>query len=177
MTGTYQIDQDVKPFTSSTLKETLQTQSFASKAETVIWKVGSAGMNTSFGDVFNNEKTSTDTYTGKVGMLTISDIAYTSSDTDVSSTIVNNLKNIGNSWLMKTSGYALTQNAYVMNNPDDYSETDKKYFYYVTRSSPLFRNTATTNAYTVYPTIYLPADAEISGGSGTDSRPYIININ
>ena len=177
MSGTYQIDPDVKPFTSSTLKETLQTQSFASKAETVIWKVGSAGMNTSFGEVFNNEKTSTDTYTGKVGMLTISDIAYTSADADVSSTIVNNLKNLGNSWLMKTSGYALTQNAYVMNNPDDYSETDKKYFYYVTRSSPLFRNTATTNSYTVYPTIYLPADAEISGGSGTDSRPYIININ
>jgi hypothetical protein len=65
----------------------------------------------------------------------------------------------------------------VMDNLATYSDTNKKYIYYLSRSSPYFRDTATTQTYAVYPTIYIPADAQITGGSGTTAKPFIININ
>ena len=179
VSGTYQIDSEQKQFTSSELKDILQTQPFADYAETVTFKVGSASLNSTFGEVFASESSSSDSYAGKVGLISISDIGYSSADSDVNTTKVtaNNSINIYNSWLMKTSGYAITQNAYVMDNLATYSDTNKKYIYYLSRSSPYFRDTATTQTYAVYPTIYIPADAQITGGSGTTAKPFIININ
>ena len=170
-----QIDSETKQFTSSELKSYLQTLGIADYAETVTFKVGTTSLTNTFSDAFTSENTSSDTYSGKVGIISISDVAYSSADGDVGTTRIDKLYNLGNSWLMKTSGYALTLNAYVMDNVANHS--GEQYFYYLARSSPYFRDTATTNSYAIYPVIYLPADAEISGGSGTTAKPYVITTN
>lgn len=126
-------------------------------------------------DVYTAEET--ETWTGLVGLINISDYSYASGNPLCQSNIRNGITiknddyNVDNcicnekNWLYKSTNY-WTISGNNSNNNEAFNVIYKT-----------VGSNYSSNAYNIYPTVYLKSIVKLVDGTGTETNPYIISID
>ena len=113
--------------------------------------------------------TNPNSWTGKIGLMYISDYGYAASDTCTS-----NLSNYNdetctsNNWL-----YNIKKNEWLLPQRSNYSGD----VFNIDADGLVGFNSASNNNYAVRPTLYLKYNVQISSGDGTSSNPYKFTLD
>ena len=123
------------------------------------------------GDYCNDTVTRTTTWTGYVGLPYVTDWAYASSESDCNAKIdkSSTYKCKNNNW-MHYGSTSSDSTWYLSPGASDFSAAGAWHVYgigLISRFSP-------SNAYAVFPAIYLKSNVLIENGTGTSSDPYIL---
>ena len=121
-----------------------------------IWNIGNTVLTNTPNASLESEKTSI--YTGKIGLLSASDLGYSTS-TDNYTKALNDSDLYNNSWLKEESYYAI--------NAVTGSTTN-----IIGNDGTSFTNLEITAASGIKPSVYLSPTVSIKGGNGTQDKPY-----
>jgi len=135
---------------------------------------GSSAMAKTPSNFYEDERSSSSNWVGKVGLIYISDYGYATSggtttnketclDTPISSwnaSYVSDCRN--NNWMFNGSSNKWTI---------VYDSSLGTYAIYISNDSTI-TSTNKTNSNSVFPTVYLKPDIQITGGNGTSTSPY-----
>jgi hypothetical protein len=119
----------------------------------------------SSGDHCNDNVTRTTTWTGKIGLIYLSDYAYASTNGSCASDILGTNSTCNeNNWLHPSSGYYWTITPYA-------NSSFASRMWYVCSSSRV-SSTFASNTRGVRPTLYLSSNVQIIGGDGSEGNAY-----
>ena len=113
--------------------------------------------------------TNSNSWTGKIGLMYISDYGYAASDTCTSNlSSYNDETCTSNNWL-----YNIKKNEWLLPQRSNYSGD----VFNIDADGLVGFNSASNNNYAVRPTLYLKYNVQISSGDGTSSNPYKFILN
>ena len=129
------------------------------------WNIGGISSNYTLSNFYNNETSKT--WSGKVGLMTIADYGYASTSCSASTNMNSSTACKGNNWLFTSSYYQWTITP---------SSGNSIYVWRVYANGNVNRTDAnwTSSAVGVRPVVYLDSSVKITGGTGTESNPYIL---
>ncbi|MCI8545512.1 MAG: hypothetical protein HFH09_04720, partial [Bacilli bacterium] len=134
------------------------------------WKLGGISSNFSLVYFESAEKNSSFTTSNHIGLMTVTDYVYASSNSQCKSNtaLENSNSCAGNNWLKIFSGnpYEWTMTRY-----SGYGNTAGAY--YISSYSAIY-SSSVANAYSARPVVILDSDVKIVGGTGTESDPYLL---
>ena len=113
--------------------------------------------------------TNPNSWTGKIGLMYISDYGYAASDTCTSNlSSYNDETCTSNNWL-----YNIKKNEWLLPQRSNYSGD----VFNIDADGLVGFNSASNNNYAVRPTLYLKYNVQISSGDGTSSNPYKFTLD
>ncbi len=113
--------------------------------------------------------TNSNSWTGKIGLMYISDYGYAASDTCTSNlSSYNDETCTSNNWL-----YNIKKNEWLLPQRSNYSGD----VFNIDADGLVGFNSASNNNYAVRPTLYLKYNVQISSGDGTSSNPYKFTLD
>ena len=113
--------------------------------------------------------TNSNSWTGKIGLMYISDYGYSASDTCTSNlSSYNDETCTSNNWL-----YNIKKNEWLLPQRSNYSGD----VFNIDADGLVGFNSASNNNYAVRPTLYLKYNVQISSGDGTSSNPYKFTLD
>ena len=113
--------------------------------------------------------TNPNSWTGKIGLMYISDYGYAASDTCTSNlSSYNDETCTSNNWL-----YNIKKNEWLLPQRSNYSGD----VFNIDADGLIGFNSASNNNYAVRPTLYLKYNVQISSGDGTSSNPYKFTLD
>ena len=113
--------------------------------------------------------TNPNSWTGKIGLMYISDYGYSASDTCTSNlSSYNDETCTSNNWL-----YNIKKNEWLLPQRSNYSGD----VFNIDADGLVGFNSASNNNYAVRPTLYLKYNVQISSGDGTSSNPYKFTLD
>ena len=129
------------------------------------WNIGGISSNYTLSNFYNNETSKT--WSGKVGLMTIADYGYASTSCSASTNMNSSTACKGNNWLFTSSYYQWTITP---------SSGNSIYVWRVYANGNVNRTDAnwTSSAVGVRPVVYLDSSVKITGGTGTESDPYLL---
>ncbi len=135
------------------------------------WKLGGISSNFSLAYFESAEKNSSFTTSNHIGLMTVTDYVYASSNSQCKSNtaLENSNSCAGNNWLKIFSGnpYEWTMTRY-----SGYGNTAGAY--YISSYSAIY-SSSVAKAYSARPVVILDSDVKIVGGKGTESDPYLLS--
>ena len=113
--------------------------------------------------------TNSNSWTGKIGLMYISDYGYSASDTCTSNlSSYNDETCTSNNWL-----YNIKKNEWLLPQRSNYSGD----VFNIDADGLVGFNSASNNNYAIRPTLYLKYNVQISSGDGTSSNPYKFTLD
>ena len=113
-------------------------------------------------------ETNPNSWTGKLGLMYISDYGYAASDTCTSNLAnYNDETCTSNNWL-----YNIKKNEWLLSQRSNYSGD----VFNIDANGLVGFNSASNNYYAVRPTLYLKTEVQITEGDGTSSNPYKLSF-
>ena len=160
------IDPNGAKFGESALKNTLNNLAIAAddRVATVTWKYDSVDYLTKrYSDALSIEKNASDSFTAKVAIPYITDYGYSAKNFQ-DALLGNSYNSASNAWMMTMVG---SVNTFVLDKPVSDG--------YLVHTSGHFYDTVNKNKNnTIYYTFFLTSNAEVYGGTGTRTDPYIL---